>query len=173
MPGAPHVYGDDITLRPVEPADHEFLAKHWNHPDVRHGTNKHEPVTVQSLVEGKKDDCLYFLICHDGEPVGMEWLELAGDVHRRAELGGWVVPEESGQGFATAAARLSVEYGFDELNLHKVYARVFDYNEASKRLLRKVGFEEEGRVREHFYVDGEYVDAVFYGVLEPEYERER
>lgn len=171
MPSATHIYGDTITLRPVEKSDYDFLARHWNHPEVRHGTNKHGPVTAETLAENRKERCHYFIICHDGEPVGMEWLELAADVHKRAELGGWIVPEESGQGFATEAAELSVEYGFRELNLHKIYCRVFDYNEPSKRLLEKVGFEEEGTVREQFFVDGEYVDTVFYGILQDEYKR--
>ena len=53
-----------------------------------------------------------------------------------------------------------------------VGAGVYDYNEASRRLLESLGFAEEGRLREYRFIDGEYRDCVQYGLLRREY-RER
>ena len=170
MPGAPFRYGDRLTLRPIEPEDHAFLARHWNDPKIRHGTNRQLPTSEASLEGFSDDDAVYFLPCRDGDPVGLTWLFQISDVHGRGELGYWIAPDEEGQGYATEAARLCLGYAFDERNLRKVAARVFDYNTASQTILEKLGFREEGRLRDHYYIDGEYVDALFYGLFASDYD---
>jgi RimJ/RimL family protein N-acetyltransferase len=57
-------------------------------------------------------------------------------------------------------------YAVDDRGLHRVTARGFETNDASRRVLEKVGFEREGTLRDHYYVDGEYVDAHVYGLLD-------
>ena len=57
-------------------------------------------------------------------------------------------------------------YGFDERRLHKVFARVLEPNSASQRLLDRLGFEREGRLRDQAFVRGEPVDVLRYGLLE-------
>jgi len=86
------------------------------------------------------------------------------------EIGYWIAPAHQGNGYATAAAELAVDYCFTERRLHKVNARVLAFNDGSRAVLEGVGFEREGRRREDFYVDGEYVDADLYGVVESEWD---
>lgn len=62
-----------------------------------------------------------------------------------------------------------MQYAFDQLRLHKVTARVFAFNEASQRLLETVGFTEEGVQREQVFIDGEYQDTHWYGLLAREW----
>ena len=45
---------------------------------------------------------------------------------------------------------------------------MFEGNEASERVLEKVGFEREGRLRDLYYVDGEFIDATLFGYLAEE-----
>ncbi|PCR91095.1 GNAT family N-acetyltransferase [Natrinema ejinorense] len=170
MPGTQFLSGDRLTLRPVEPDDYGFLARHWNDPIVRHGTNRYTPVTESDIADLlATDDTVHFLSCRDGEPIGLTWLFQVSDVHGNAELGYWIATAESGQGYATEAARLCLRYAVDERNLRKVIARVFEDNDASMRVLEKLGFREEGRLRDHYYVDGRRVNAVLYGILDAEF----
>ncbi|WP_226479930.1 GNAT family N-acetyltransferase [Natrinema amylolyticum] len=170
MPGSAFLSGDRLTLRPIEPDDHAFLSRHWNDPAVRHGTNKYAPITESDIADLlAADDTVHFLACRDGDPVGLTWLFQISDVHGNGELGYWIATDETGQGYATEAAGLCLRYAFDERNLRKVIARVFEDNDPSMRVLEKLGFREEGQLRDHYYVDGRSVNAVLYGMLESEF----
>lgn len=170
MPGARFVVGEELNLRTVEPEDYDFLRRHWNDPAVRRGFGRYRPRNrsdVAAFVE-ESDDSVHLLACRDGDPVGFLWLFRIDDVAGRAELGYWIAPDEQGRGYASEAAELGVGYAFDDRGLHKVAARVFEWNEASRRVLEKLGFREEGYLRDHYYVDGERVDARLYALFDDE-----
>ena len=57
-------------------------------------------------------------------------------------------------------------YGFNQRQLHRIYAPHFLNNPASGRVLEKVGMTYEGRMREHYMRFGQYVDVELYGMLE-------
>jgi RimJ/RimL family protein N-acetyltransferase len=74
-----------------------------------------------------------------------------------------------GQGYGYEAAQLALEFAFDELNLHRVTATVFSYNQPSIALLEKLGFRREGAFREFLQRDGQRHDMLLYGLLRPEW----
>lgn len=74
-----------------------------------------------------------------------------------------------GKGYAVEAIRLVVEHAFNKLNLNKVCAGMIEGNEASRKAFLRVGFKEEGRLRDHFYVNGAYHDCYRLGILKKEY----
>jgi RimJ/RimL family protein N-acetyltransferase len=63
------------------------------------------------------------------------------------------------------ALRALIEHAFGPLNLHRIEADVDPRNEASVRLLEKLGFRREGYLRERYFKDGEIQDSVFLGLL--------
>lgn len=87
-----------------------------------------------------------------------------------AELGCWITPDAQGEGYGTAAARRLLRYAFAERRLERVWADALATNDASNRVLAKLGFVEEGRERAAFVQDGERVDRVNYGLLADEFE---
>lgn len=198
MPGPCFLRGDPVSLHVVEEADHDFLRRGWNHPEVRPGFGWSLPADV-AAIEGRietfanDDDKESFLVCRHGEPGDGDETESVGEVtsepvsetepepvgeaflfdldeqRGRVEIGYWIAPAHQGNGYATAAVKLLVAYLFDQRRLHKVNARVLTFNEGSRRVLERVGFEPEGCRREDFYVDGEYVDADLYGLVADEW----
>lgn len=58
---------------------------------------------------------------------------------------------------------------FDERRFHKCEARVYDYNCASIQLHRKLGFTEEGRLRQHLFQAGGYHDELIFGMTAEEF----
>src|SRR5690606_33880262 len=74
-----------------------------------------------------------------------------------------------GGGYGEEAAKLIVEYGFNRLNLHRIYCGTFHDNNGMIRLAGKLKMKEEGRRREGFFKDGRFVDVIEYGVLKSEY----
>ena len=95
--------------------------------------------------------------------VSADNLEL-GATHR-AEIGYWLAKAYWGQGIMTDAVRAFVEYAFNELELVRLTAHVFELNIGSARVLEKNGFKLEGRFRKHFQKDGKLLDARLYGLL--------
>jgi RimJ/RimL family protein N-acetyltransferase len=75
-----------------------------------------------------------------------------------------------GQGYGYEAGELALGFAFNELNLHRVTATVFSYNERSLALVEKLGFRREGTFREFLQRDGERHDMLLYGLLRPEWE---
>jgi RimJ/RimL family protein N-acetyltransferase len=78
-----------------------------------------------------------------------------------------------GQGYGREAGELALAFAFDELNLHRVTATIFSYNERSIALFEKLGFRREGAFREFLERDGERHDMLLYGLLRPEWEARR
>ena len=76
-----------------------------------------------------------------------------------------------GKGYGTEAAQLALTFAFDELNLHRVQATVFSYNERSIALFEKLGFQREGVYREFLQRDGQRHDMWLYGLLDREWRK--
>jgi RimJ/RimL family protein N-acetyltransferase len=107
----------------------------------------------------------------DGDPVPVGDIALF-KLHERTRWGEIAItisPEYWGNGYATAASKLLVAHAFDERNLHRLQARVIETNDASRRIWEKLGFELEGRLRENQFDGGEYVDTLYFGLLESEW----
>jgi len=79
--------------------------------------------------------------------------------------------DQWGNGYATETAKALTDYGFSELNLHRVYATVHPENAASIRVLEKVGMRYEGRLRENMLYDEGYGDSLIYSILEQEWKQ--
>lgn len=75
------------------------------------------------------------------------------------------------KGFGKEAFRLLLDFAFNELNLHKVYLRVFSFNERAIKLYQKLGFYKEGELEEQFYRNGAWQNVVFMGLLKRNYKK--
>jgi RimJ/RimL family protein N-acetyltransferase len=102
---------------------------------------------------------------HDGVFIGHVGFVMASRVHRTCEIGYGFLPEFSGQGFATEAARVAVDIAVDVLDAHRVIARLDARNTASKRLLERLGMRQEAHLRENEFVKGEWCDELVYATL--------
>ncbi len=74
-----------------------------------------------------------------------------------------------GRGYAKEALKLIMEFGFEELNFHRIYLTVLEYNEPAIKLYEKLGFTREGTYREFIHRDGRRYDMYLYGILRPEW----
>ena len=174
MPGATFLTGDLVTLRTIEEEDLPFVRDGVNHPAVRRPIGQKLPT---NLDEGRRrfegrggdDDALRLLITHQDVRVGVIELDPIDREDGTAQVTYWIDPEHRRQGYARSALDALASYAFDDLRVHKLTARVYEFNDASLELLRGVGFVEEGVHREGAYVDGRYVDVHWLGLLEREW----
>jgi ribosomal-protein-alanine N-acetyltransferase len=175
MPGPVFMRGNAVTFHPVEEDDLEFLQELINHPDVREGISSTRPVSMADEREWFESDeeGVQFLVAADGERVGTMSFRATSDEWGTTELAYFFDPGAWGNGYATDAVDRMVEYAFEERRLAKVWARAFAFNDASQRVLEKVGFEQEGRLREQAFARGERVDMLRFGLLADEWRDDR
>ncbi len=85
--------------------------------------------------------------------------------HGKGEIGYFVGEEYWGKGIATEATKAIIEYGFNHLNLHKIYARHLEENKASGRVMQKTGMFYEGTFKDEVFKENRYQNVAFYGII--------
>ena len=172
-----NAWGNLVKLRAMEPSDAEALWR-WNHdPDVMRWMDAGHPQTltvVRTWLEQRPrndyGDVLFGIeVLHDAQLIGLVRLHGAEPETGIADLDIYLGEKEYwGRGFATDAVRTVCRYGFDRMRLHKITLTVVDGNEAARHVYRKVGFVDEGRLRQVFRRDGQWQDKFAMGLLEGE-----
>ena len=104
-----------------------------------------------------------------GQLIGNCGIRKASAEAHEADIGYELSPDHWGHGYATEAARAIVQFGFAALNVHRIWAWCIADNVASARVLEKLGFRLEGRLREKEYFKGRWWDTLMYGLLEDEW----
>jgi ribosomal-protein-alanine N-acetyltransferase len=99
------------------------------------------------------------------------------NVRRRAaqfvNLGYWMGQAFAGQGLMTEAVSISLPFVFDTLDLHRINAAFLPGNMASRRVLEKNGFVEEGFAEKYLQINGRWEDHVLFGLIKERYEMTR
>jgi len=90
--------------------------------------------------------------------------------HRRAELGYALGRPYWGKGYMQETLKAVINYAFEDLNFHRIEADVDPRNSASIKTVERLGFQREGYLRERWQVNGEIQDALFYGLIRPDWE---
>ncbi|MDV2685560.1 GNAT family N-acetyltransferase [Alkalihalophilus lindianensis] len=86
------------------------------------------------------------------------------------EMAYWIGQEYWGNGYATEAAKGILQFAFVEKNYNKVFARYFNSNSASGKVIEKICMKKEGILKEHVIKENKYIDLVYYGILKNEYD---
>ena len=123
--------------------------------------------------EGRAHD---FSIRYRDEPgihVGNISIWPTSERERAGEMGYWIRTSEAGKGVATEAGARILQVGFEELGLHRVTLRIAVGNDPSERVAQKLGFVQEGLLRQEVLVRGEWLDHTLWAMLEDEYLVER
>lgn len=167
-----------LRLRPFQTADAEAVHRLAGSQDVAAGTFLPHPMDRQAaqdwVTERLKDQAagtgvtFAITLLENGELIGSIGMELML-VHEQGRLTYWLGRDYWNQGYGTEAVTALVEYGFNSLKLHRIYAPHFHTNPASGRVLQKVGMTHEGRLREHYLRFGQRVDVELYGMVRQEF----
>jgi len=168
---------DGIFLSPVEPTDRTALVEHLQEREIWRNTlyipypytkDDADEWIEERLAHRTDQPCpvTFALRRPDGTLIGVvgaDHLDV-GTTHR-ANIGYWLAKPYWGRGLMTRAARRYVRYALTRLEVTRLTAEVFVWNEASARVLEKVGFRQEGRLRKHREKDGRLADVFYYGLL--------
>ena len=112
---------------------------------------------------------LYFAIANEKELIGGIGAVAFDDVHRyTSEVGFWLGKPYWNKGITTNALKVFCNYLFNYYNFNRLTANVFEGNDASRKVLEKVGFILEGRQRKSVFKENKFIDHYIYGLLKEE-----
>lgn len=109
-----------------------------------------------------------FSIIYNGNMIGAGEINIRDFINKVGEIAYIVNPNYWGKGIATEAATLLIEFGFDVLKLHRIYATCDPRNIGSSKVLEKVGMINEGKIREDLLIKDGWRDSLLYSILEHE-----
>jgi RimJ/RimL family protein N-acetyltransferase len=164
-----------IILRPFKKGDLESLTKILNDKEIYKNTLaipypyriKHAKDWINfNLKQNRKKNktAINFVIELRGELIGGIGLSNIVDNHK-TEIGYWVGKDYRGQGVATEAIRLITDYAFHKLKLKRVYATIFPWNEASKRVVKNNNYKFEGILKKYHKKYNKFIDACFFSKI--------
>ena len=111
----------------------------------------------------------YYLAIADSTDTLIGFVRIGLSRDRSGELGYALRREDWGKGYATEAANLMIEFGFNVLHLHRLQAACGPDSRSSQRLLARLGFSPEGRLRHHVFTNAAWRDSLLYSLLEHEW----
>jgi ribosomal-protein-alanine N-acetyltransferase len=111
----------------------------------------------------------YYLAIANGEDLLVGFVRIGLGRDYSGELGYALRRDDWGKGYTTEAASLMIDFGFSALRLHRMQAACGPDNHASQRLLARLRFVPEGRIRDHVFTNGAWRDSLLYSVLDHEW----
>jgi len=173
--GGGHLHTDRVRLRPLLKADAPLLYE-WitnrdlvilNSPYYPVSESDHEAWVEKMLTQ--RSDLVIFVIedIKSGRAIGTCQIINLNWRHRSAELQIRIGNEAfHGQGYGTEAIHLLTTFGFNDLDLHRIYLHVFTSNTRAVHAYEKCGFNHEGTLSEAAFIDGEWTDVLVMGLIE-------
>jgi len=171
--------GPRIFLRAIEKNDLPLIARWRSDPNVYDFFYEFEPLSLEQQARwyekqlGDKTEKNFIVAKLSGEAIGTVSVVHIDYRNRRAEWGRLLLSEESGgrgAGLGVEVELLILEYCFEHLNMNKLYCEVLVTNPQVIKLHKKIGFVEEGLLREHCYKQGKMLDVKVLSMLKSEYD---
>jgi RimJ/RimL family protein N-acetyltransferase len=172
--------GEKVLLRSLEKEDLEAFNRFQNDFEI-HQLADDEPYVPrpfafrerwfdEKVVKNEETTSVFFAIEADEKLIGSCGLFDIDTTSRNAVVGIVIGNRDYwGKGYGRDALGVLIEYGFQHRNLHHIVLDVLATNERAVRSYLAVGFAEEGRLREHAWFDGRWVDMVSMGILRDEW----
>jgi RimJ/RimL family protein N-acetyltransferase len=175
----PTIHAPRVSLRPLTDNDVVLLYEIYSDPEVMRywgGPPMKYPREAKDFLAEVREDlrqrkCIQWGIARreDNRIIGTFAFFSLDVVARKAEIGFALGRAHWGMGYMREALQAALAYGFEKMDLRRIEADVDPRNLPSIRLLERVGFRNEGCLRERWLVAGETQDAVFYGLLRREW----
>lgn len=172
--------GEHTGLRAIETGDLAQLLEWRNQPDFRRYFREYRELTSEQqtawfenvVVKDPTVRMFAIVSLEDQRLLGACGLCYIDWVNRNADLSiyigdGGVYIDET---FAPDAAKTLLKYGYEQLNLHRVWSEIYSIDKAKQAFFSGLGFTLDGTHRQTYWCDGEWHNSLFYGLLRDEFD---
>lgn len=161
------------TLRPVRDDEVELMLEWRNAPEVRKHMYTQKIISREEHLawwEATKcrEDRLYFVYENAHVQSGVVGFSSIDRANKNSSWAFYAAPDAP-RGTGSRMEFLAIDFAFNDLLLHKLHCEVLSTNDAVIRLHQKFGFTVEGVFRQHFCLNGEYIDIYRLGLLSGEW----
>ena len=162
-------------IRRAEQADLEQILAWRNQPQVRAYMLTQHEISMdehrQWFERCYQDPTRRLMIVEEaGAPLG--FVNFTGVAGGAIATWGFYAAPDVAKGAGNKIGLTALKFAFDTLELHKVCGQALAFNEASIRMHQKLGFRQEGVLRQQYKIDGSYHDIICFGLLCDEWNRE-
>lgn len=166
-----------IYLRPVEDSDIKIIQLWRNKKDIQPFVREYRELSkkhIQDWLESTSvSNKFEFFIIEDEHhnPIGVtgltyiDWVSRNADIHLAIYEHNWIDSK-----YAPEVLKVMLDYGFNQLNLHRVYAEVYEVDTVKIDFFTSSNFKLDGILRGHHYYNGKYINSHIYSILKDEYE---
>ena len=179
MENFPTLESHNLKLRKLELSDIPYLIQYANNKNISDQIFNipfpYEEIDAifrfNFILQGfKNKERFVFAITkrETGEFIGEIGLHLEIS-NKHAQFGYGIAQDFWNLGFATEATKLVLAFGFNDLDLHKIYATHFPENEASAKVMIKNKMVKEAEMKDHFYINGAFKSIIQYRITKKEY----
>ena len=168
--------GQNIYLRALEPEDLDFIYEIENNESIWHVSNTQTPYSkflIRQYLENAHQDIyevkqLRLAIClnNSNDAVGVIDLFEFDPMHQRAGIGIVIMNDSNrNNGIGSEALSLLIDYAFNQLQLHQLFANIGSKNEISIALFSKFGFEKIGIKKDWNKINGSFDDEILFQLI--------
>jgi [ribosomal protein S5]-alanine N-acetyltransferase len=168
-----------LLLRELVPSDAEVIRRNSSDPDVLRYLGRDGDDTLDAAHKRlqvvfdaiREHSGIRWGICLRDEPtiMGTVGFWRWNKPHFYAEIGYEMSPNYWNKGYMTEAVRAALRFGFEHMELHRVEANIVPGNAGSRRVVEKLGFTQEGILRQNWFYAGQFTDSIIYGLLKHEF----
>ncbi len=168
--------GERVRFRALNKEDVNYVTSQFNDPDIKSTVYEGAPfplttvdelkfIQAQSGVGNVNDYSFAIELIKTAQIIGVCGYNEIDWKNRNTELGMWIDKTHWNQGYGAEALKMLVDFAFDELNLHRVQLSYYTLNARGRRCYDKVGFQEEGVLKDFLYRHGKYHDKIIMSVI--------
>lgn len=159
---------EGLCIRAIEREDLPYVVRWRQTSYVSKQFMSHKPITLSTQDQWyskyceDETDIIFIIWKNRTERIGMIGLSNIDFKNQKAELGRVVIGESCylRKGYGSWSLRSVMDFGFHDLNLRKIYLRVFCDNMAATGLYGKLGFSVEGRLKQEYFLGGRWRDVL-------------
>lgn len=167
--------GKYVGLRAIEESDLSQLLLWRNHPNYRRYFREYRELSQTNqrnwfdskVLNDKSTEMFSIVDVNTGELLGACGLCYIDWINRNADFSIYIGKDDLyiDEKYAIEAAQIMMKYGFEELNLHRLWSEIYSFDEAKKVMFDRLGFKLEGVHKETHWTEGKWCDSLFYGYV--------
>lgn len=175
------IKGKTVGLRAVERDDLNLLKEWRNMPQFRKNFREFRELNYdnqvkwfEEIVVASNNDFMFVIErIEDKQPIGVCGLIYINWISRFGDISFYIGHKDlyiDDKGYALEAVRLLLDYGFNHLNLHKVWTELYEFDKKKINFLtKKFSFKKDGELRDNCFKGGKYWNSHIYSLLKPEF----
>lgn len=177
------IKGKLVGLRAIEKEDLMMLKNWRNNPDfrknfreIRELNQDNQEIWFNKMVVNSSNDFMFTIVrLEDDAPIGACGLLYVNWIIRSADFSFYIGHKEeyvNDKGYSEDAARVLIEYGFNNLNLNKIWMELYEFDQKKiKFFIEKFNFQKDAILRENCFEGGRYWNSFIVSLLRSDYKK--